>query len=201
MNRGARGLSEIQPLQKNPATGSILENPLTHREDPNSPDVSHINQTGLRHIGFRLNTDDFLLDMKFVREIIMLPKITFLPRSDRAVEGVFAIRGEIIPIVNLRRILGMPEGKREASTRAIILQTERGGLGLIVDDITEFVWVNESSIQILDQNFFGERYHFLSGVSKIGAKMCGVLDVEKLSARFIPAQNNQDSIIASEEMS
>ncbi len=78
----------------------------------------------------------------------------------------------------------MPEGRLESSTRAIILQTERGRLGLIVDHITEFVWVNDSSVQMLDQNFFGERYHFLSGVSKIGTKMCGILDVEKLIARF-----------------
>lgn len=176
--------------------GGILSNPLTaaaeHSEDANAM------QSGLRHVGFRLNTDDFLLDMRSVREIIMLPRITFLPRSDAAVEGVFAIRGEIMPVLNLRRILGMPDGERAASTRAIILHTDRGGLGLIVDNITEFVWVDESSIQVLDQNFFGERYHFLSGVSKIGTKMCGVLDIEKLIARFPIEKENSSEIEVSQ---
>jgi purine-binding chemotaxis protein CheW len=160
--------------------GNFLAEKNTHL---GHKEMAHEN-SGNRHVGFRLENDEFLLDMRFVREIIMLPRITFLPRSDFAIEGVFAIRGEILPVVNLRRVLKMTDGCRDSSTRVIILQTERGRLGLIVDNITEFVWVNDSAVQMLDQNFFGERYHFLSGVSKIGTKMCGILDVEKLVARF-----------------
>jgi purine-binding chemotaxis protein CheW len=173
---------------------NILSNPLMAHLGKPGEQGPNISENAVRHVGFRLSTDEFLLAMKYVREIIMLPRITFLPRTDSAVEGVFAIRGEIMPVVNLRRILQMGEGKREASTRAIILQTERGGLGLIVDDITEFVWVTDASIQLLDQNFFGEKYHFLSGVSKIGTKMCGVLDVEKLIARFPVEQPTVEDI-------
>lgn len=145
---------------------------------------THMSHRGVQHIGFKLDQDEFLLDMRKVREIIMMPKITFLPRTDDVVEGVYALRGEIMPALNLRKIMDLKRNQEQPSTRVIIIQTDRGGFGIIVDDITEFTWLEDKSIESLDQNFFGTRYHFLSGVSKIGNKMCGILDIEKLMKRF-----------------
>jgi purine-binding chemotaxis protein CheW len=176
--------------QIKPSQSPLLSLSGAQLSDQNLEQVTH---RGTQHLGFKLDQDEFLLAMHHVREIIMLPKITYLPRTDEAVEGVFALRGEIMPALNLRKILGLSKNAEQPSTRVVIIHTDRGGLGIIVDDITEFCWLEEKNIESLDQNFFGARYHFLSGVSKIGSKMCGVLDVEKLMKRFpITEQVNEE---------
>ena len=145
--------------------------------------VTHV---GDQFIGFKVHTEEFLLSVLPVREIIMLPHITYAPKSDAGVEGIIALRGEIMPVLNLRRFFGFPRGAAEASTRVIILHSEHGGFGLIIDAITEFVWLQANDIESIPQNFFAPGYKVLSGVAKIGERVRGIVDVSKIVQVLVP---------------
>lgn len=136
--------------------------------------------TGTQHLGFKLGHEEFLLEVVNVREIIMLPTITFVPRAPAAVEGILALRGEIMPVLNLRRLWGMERGKVTSHTRVLILQHEESGFGLVVDGITDFITLEESQIEAVPSNFFSQEYAVLEGVAKLGDKVRGVLGFEKL---------------------
>jgi purine-binding chemotaxis protein CheW len=144
------------------------------------PEVSAISHTGVQHIGFKVSEEEFLLPMEGVREIIMLPKITYVPRSNDAIEGIIALRGEIMPVLNLRRLLGFSKGETTPATRVIILQGPNGGFGSIVDEITDVVWLQRHEIETIAQNFFSSEYKVLAGVAKIGEKMRGIVDIHQL---------------------
>jgi len=143
-------------------------------------------EVGIQHIGFKLHTEEFLLPMTPVREIVMLPTITYVPKSKNVIEGLVALRGEIMPVLNLRRVLGFPKGCASPTTRVIILQSPYGGYGLVCDEITEFVWLQQSDVESIPQNFFSSEYKILSGVAKLGEKVRGILEVEKLIALVEP---------------
>ena len=135
---------------------------------------------GVQHIGFKLHEEEFLMPVTLVREIIMLPTLTFVPKSKGALEGIIALRGEIMPVLNLRRYLGFPRGEASATTRVIILQHEESGFGVLVDEITDFMWLQASDVDSIPQNFFTSEYAVLAGVAKQGDLVRGVIDVPRL---------------------
>lgn len=147
-------------------------------------DTEFDSHDGSQYIGFRIHTEAFLLSVEPVQEIIMMTNVTFVPGSHQAVEGIISLRGEIMPILNLRRLLGFPRGGVTQSTRIMIVLTEAGGFGIIVDAITEFVRLKESEIESIAQNFFSHEYKVLGGVAKEGAVVRGILDVRKLLSVF-----------------
>lgn len=154
--------------------------------------MSHV---GDQYIGFKVHTEEFLFSVLPVREIIMLPHITYAPKSAEGVEGIIALRGEIMPVLNLRRFFGFPRGKAEATTRVVILQSEQGGFGIIIDAITEFVWLQATDVEAIPQNFFSPGYKVLGGVAKNGEKVRGIVDVTKLVASLAPEEEAQDEAV------
>jgi purine-binding chemotaxis protein CheW len=122
--------------------------------------------------------------MSLVREIIMLTTITFVPGAKFLMEGIIALRGEIMPVLNLRRFLKFERGKADSTTRVIILQCEYGGFGVIVDDITEFVRLQPTEFESIPQNFFPAEYRILAGVSRVGDRIRGIIDLEKIVAEM-----------------
>ncbi|MBX9704183.1 MAG: chemotaxis protein CheW [Silvanigrellaceae bacterium] len=157
----------------------------TYLDDTSSLDQEIKRHSGEQFIGFKIFEEEFLLPMILVREIIMLPTITYVPKAVFAVEGIISLRGEIMPVLNLRRFLRFSRGSATPSTRVIILQSDKGGFGIIVDEITEFAWLEKSEIDSIPQNFFPEEYRILSGVSRFADKIRGILDVEQLVQELI----------------
>lgn len=131
-------------------------------------------------IGFVLGTDEFLLPMDAVREIIMLPAISYLPHAHPAIEGLIALRGEILPVVNMRRTLGLNRGEASPTTRIVVLQVERGRLGIIIDAITEFVHLRENERGSLSQGMGGNAANLLAAVGRTGDKIRGIIDIGKV---------------------
>ena len=149
-------------------------------------------QEGEQYIGFRIHSESFLMPVVPVQEIIMMCPVTFVPGSHNAVEGIISLRGEIMPIVNLRRLLGFPKGNATQSTRIMIVSTDAGGFGIIVDAITEFVRLKDCEIESIAQNFFSHEYKILTGVAKGGHLVRGVLDVAKLLQVFARIADESD---------
>ncbi|WP_338634905.1 chemotaxis protein CheW [Spirobacillus cienkowskii] len=143
-------------------------------------DEGSIQSPGIQYIGFKLHKEEFLLPMSLVREIIMLTTITFVPSAKFLMEGIIALRGEIMPVLNLRRFLKFVRGKADSTTRVIILHCDFGGFGIIVDDITEFVRLQPTEVESIPQNFFPAEYRILSGVSRVGDRIRGIINLEKI---------------------
>ena len=148
---------------------------------------------GNQYIGFKLHKEEFLLPMSLVREIIMLTTITFVPNSSHLLEGIIALRGEIMPVLNLRRFLKFERGKAETTSRVIILQCKHGGFGVIVDDITEFVWLQMTDIESIPQNFFPLEYKILLGLSRVGERIRGIIDLDKIVSELVQEIIEDDS--------
>jgi purine-binding chemotaxis protein CheW len=153
----------------------------TRLKSLNTLDTPEIKQGHLseesQYLGFKIEQDEFLLSVELVREIVTLPLITCIPNSHIAIEGVIALRGEIMPVINLRRILRFEKGDSRATARIIVIQLEeKGCYGLLVDEITDFLWLNQKEIEPISNNFFSEEYHILSGVAKIQQKVKGIVD-------------------------
>src|ERR1035438_7819014 len=91
----------------------------------------------LEVVVFRLGPESYGLRLHEVREIIMVGQITPVPRAPHFVDGVLNLRGEVMPVVDLRTRFGLD--RVEPTTISRILITSIGGVftGLVVDAVDE----------------------------------------------------------------
>jgi purine-binding chemotaxis protein CheW len=89
------------------------------------------------YVVFFLQEEEFAVSINSVREIIRLPEIVRVPQAPPYVEGVVNIRGEILPVVNLRRKLNLPAEEKNERNRIVVVDLNGVSTGLIVDSVRE----------------------------------------------------------------
>ena len=132
---------------------------------------------GRQFLTLRVASQELLVSVDDIREIIMPPPIAYLPRSQRELEGVIALRGEILPVVNLRRMLGLPQGMLTPATRILIVRPKDDEFGIIVDEITEFIWLSENELDDVAQGYLSDEFRVVSKFAKTVGAVRPVLDV------------------------
>jgi len=141
-----------------------------------------------QYIGLVIGQEEFLLAISTVREIVMLPPITYVPNSPEYIDGVINLRGTILPAINMRKVMRMSRGTGEGSTRIIIVRFEGLTFGLIVDGITYVVALLPQEIETQSLPGKGSGAEYISSVSKHGAKVTGILDLGRI-VRAIAGDN------------
>jgi purine-binding chemotaxis protein CheW len=88
-------------------------------------------------VGFTIADVNYAVPIKAVREIINPLPVVALPHAPTAVVGVADYRGEVVPLVDMRRRLGLVEIEPSRKTKWIVLEAERGVVAIIVDGVTD----------------------------------------------------------------
>ncbi len=132
----------------------------------------------LKLVNFNLQDDEYGFQIDFVQEVRRMKKVVCVPEAPEFVEGVIKLRGNVIPVINLRKRLGLVEKEHERSTRIIIVKVNDHILGVIVDSVNEVLTVSEESIDHPD--FVSKDTTFLRGVGKIPGRMIFIVDIDKL---------------------
>jgi len=135
-----------------------------------------------QYIGIRVGKEEFLLSISVVNEIVMLPVITYVPNSPKSVEGVINLRGTILPVINLRKMMGLHKGEVSSTTRIIICKDENYEfkVGLIVDAITFVVALLPDEVVRQSLPAGTPDAELISSVSKSGNSVKGILDLSKI---------------------
>jgi purine-binding chemotaxis protein CheW len=129
---------------------------------------------------FKLGDEEFGVDILQVREIEKLDQqVTRVPKSPSFVEGVINLRGEIIPIVDLRKRFGLVVRQTSNEARIIIVDIEDGQVGMVVDSVVEVARINVSAIETAPPITKGVDAYFLSGVAKINGRLVILLNLER----------------------
>ena len=96
---------------------------------------------------FRLAGEEYSVPIGAVKEIVRVPDTLMrVPHSPDFVEGVINLRGNVLPVVDQRRRLGLPGSERDDAQRIIVLQIDGGRTGFIVDAVTEVLKIPASAI-------------------------------------------------------
>lgn len=128
-------------------------------------------------IGFLLNENEYIIPILKVQEIIKIPQITKMPGVPFYVEGVTNLRGRVIPVVNLKRILSIPE--ETEGNKVIVISTGKITFGALVDNITGVVNVDEQSIEPAEE-FLQHSQTQIEGVARLNDRLLILIDIKKL---------------------
>jgi purine-binding chemotaxis protein CheW len=133
-------------------------------------------------VGFMIGKELFGVDILMVQEIIRAAPITAVPNSPNFVEGVINLRGNIIPVIELRKRLGFatPEVNMKDSW-ILILDIEGRITGFIVDSVTEVLKIQESTIEPPpDIVVAGLESQYIRGVCEIDEKLLILLEFNRI---------------------
>ncbi len=129
---------------------------------------------------FRMEREEFACNINDVREVLKMIKVTPLPRSLDFVEGVINLRGDVIPVIDLRKRFGLAEAERTDESRIIIVEVEERMVGLIVDSVTEVIRLMQNQIQDAPTQVAGSKTDLIMGVGKIEQRMLIILNLDRI---------------------
>lgn len=129
------------------------------------------------HLGFRLADETYAIELSRVREIAKVPPITEVPRAPAFVLGVMNLRGEVMPVFDLHRRLGLVrEGPARRGARVVVVETDRGPAGLLVDAVEQVVRLRPSTIEAPPPGL-GVESDFLVGIGRLKDRMFVLLNL------------------------
>lgn len=134
-------------------------------------------------VPFRLDGQRYGAPITLVREVGYMQSATRLPLTPDWVEGVIDLRGEVIPVINLRRRLGLPENTAAATGdghRLIILDVGGRSVALIVDEVDTVTMLTEDQIGKPDANLLPGAEEYLTGVARTADGLIVLIDLVKL---------------------
>jgi len=96
---------------------------------------------------FRVSGEDFAIDIMRVREIIPPVPLTPVPGAPAHVAGVFRLHGDVIPVVDLHRRLGLPAADPSRRAKYIVVRVAGRLLGLMVDEVREVLRLDRDELR------------------------------------------------------
>ena len=129
---------------------------------------------------FRLGSEEYGVDILKVQEIRGYEKVTPIPRSPDYLKGVVNLRGNIVPVIDLRVKFGMSNPAYDSFTVVIVLRIAGRIIGAVVDAVSDVVRFAENEVREAPRLGAMVDSSYLSGVATQGARMILALDIEKL---------------------
>jgi purine-binding chemotaxis protein CheW len=149
-------------------------------------------------ITFSLAGKDYGVDIMNVKEIAKADKFTFVPNAASFVKGVYNLRGDIIPIIDLRVFFHLPQDRKEdGQENMLILRIEDRVYGTIVDKIDKVVGINSETIQPPHPIFGDINIKFISGVVEKQGDLYIILDVIRIFSQSKEEEKPRTAIVES----
>lgn len=128
---------------------------------------------------FQLADEEYAVDISQSKQIIMVSKITPVPNTPDYVRGVINLRGQIVPVIDLRKRFGIT-GTVEKE-RIITIEFDDILIGILVDEIKEVLWYDvEKELESAPDIDSSIRQDYIKGVVKKGKRLIVLIDLEKL---------------------
>ncbi len=128
-------------------------------------------------VTFNIDDKEYAVTLVQVREVIRMREIISVPEAAVFVAGVINLRGRVVPIINLRRKIGLAAGKTP-KPRIIVSQVVDHVVGIIVDTVSDVITIETARITPPDKVLSDAAY--LQGVARIGKRLILLVDLPSL---------------------
>jgi len=141
-----------------------------------------------RVIAFLLNDELIGIDIKNVTKITKKLDITPVPKTPEYISGVMNLRGNIVPVVNLKKMLNLPKADVSNQDFIIIIESSIGNIGLMIDQVVGAITIDGYEILPAPINSIGIDSKFITGVIVTNEEdqdknLLILLDIDRLFVR------------------
>jgi purine-binding chemotaxis protein CheW len=131
---------------------------------------------------FFLGREEYGVDVRLVQEIIRVSEITQVPRAPEFIKGVINLRGRIIPVVDLKRKLGLGDVEVLRQSRIVVVKIKERLIGLLVDGASQVLKVPVSTIEAAPDEVTEIDTTAIRGVAKLPGRLIILMDLNKTLA-------------------
>jgi len=140
-------------------------------------------------LGFLMNQEEYAIPVSQIKEIIRCTEMTLIPGSSPILLGIISLRGVIIPVFKLANKLANLKLKEKETKileendrlkRIIIIQTELGNFGLLVDGVTDVIKIKEDEIQPPPSLLNQMGQEMIKGITQFKHRLIILLFIERI---------------------
>jgi len=135
-------------------------------------------------VSFRLDQEEFGIDILKVQEINRMVEITHVPQAPSYCEGVINLRGKVIRVIDLRAKFGLVCRDRDKDTRIVVCDVDGYQIGMIVDAVHEVLRIPGSSIEPCPEIATAIGQDYIKGVAKLKDRLLIFLDVSRIAGEI-----------------
>lgn len=149
--------------------------------EQNQDDIHNIEDT-LKdmYLTFHLGDEDYALEIRHVTEIVGMQKITEVPDMPGYVKGVVNLRGQVIPVIDMRLRFNMVDREYDERTCIIVINIRGRQVGLVVDTVNEVRSIEESNVSPPPRAAGTNCAQYIRGLGKVGEEVKILLDAGQL---------------------
>ena len=131
-------------------------------------------------VSLMLGGEKYGINIMDIEEILRMLEITKVPKAPSFVEGIINLRGQVIPIVDLRKKLGINVPEENGQTRIVNVNIKGKKIGFVVDSVDEVLRLEPETIDKAPGSSTGPEAYYIDGVAKRKNGMIILLNVHKL---------------------
>ena len=133
-----------------------------------------------QYVVFNLDKEEFGIDIMNVKEIIPYQESIQVPNTPNFIEGIINYRGNVIPIINLKRRFKLGVQEVTKDTRIIVITLENKEIGFVVDEASQTLRLDENQIDPAPDIISGVDKKYIIGVGKVDDRLLILMDLEKV---------------------
>ncbi len=133
-----------------------------------------------RFLTFQIGDEEFGIEIDCIIEVIGMQKITDVPDMPDFVKGVINLRGQVIPVVDVRMRFAMEPLEYNDRTCILVVNVNDTSIGLVVDTVCDVLHIPEDRIEPPPKIKQRSRGRFIQGMGKIGEEVKIILNIRKL---------------------
>ena len=136
-----------------------------------------------QYIIIKFDSEQYGISISYIDNIVRLQPITRVPHTQHYFLGIINLRGEIIPVMSMRKKFELPDKENTNQTRILILKLEGNNnkIGILVDEVKEVVTLTEDNIEKISSDG-SDIKAYLSGVGKYNGTLISMLNIAALIA-------------------
>ena len=139
----------------------------------------------MQFVSFMLDQEVFCVEVSRVREILNLLPITKVPQTPSYMMGVINLRGQVVPVIDVRLKLGMSAGEQTQDTCIIVMEVHYGEeasivIGALADAVSEVLELQEDQIEPAPRLVTKLNTEFIQGMGKINNQFLILIDIDKV---------------------
>ncbi|MEW6621990.1 MAG: chemotaxis protein CheW [Bacillota bacterium] len=185
LNKGKRIILLLEPSRLVPADEieSIRKTGGAYGQEAEKEDAERQLLDEEQLVTFRIDSEEYGVKIASVQEINRMTAVTKIPRSPYFIQGVVNLRGNVIPVLDLRKLFKLPEKQATDATRIIIVDFNGKRTGIVVDSVSEVLRFEKALVEpppdILSSGIDSD---YVEGVAKLdgGRRMVLILDTGKV---------------------
>lgn len=135
---------------------------------------------GGKYVIFKLENESYGLNIKNVLSIEKVQEYTRVPNAPSFVKGVINLRGEVIPIIDLKNKLGYGNVEIDSNSRIIVTLQEEVVVGFIVDSSSEVLEIKDENIDRPPRTGENKISEYIKGVGKYNGRIIMIMNLEKV---------------------